>query len=145
MDPTNVVRQTIYTHTVATGRVPTMTEVAERSGLSEADVRASCKLLAEGHVVVLRPDGRELWSAPPFSAVPSSFRVRAGIVSWFAPCAWDAFGIPAALKKDAEIDARCAWSGESLPAGVKQSVAYGRGVIHLEVPARHFWDDIIYT
>ena len=66
-------------------------------------------------------------------------------MSWYAPCAWDAFGIPAALKRDAAIDARCAWSGEPIACGVEGGAAYGDGVIHLLVPAARFWDDIAYT
>jgi hypothetical protein len=145
MEFTNLVRQTIYTQTVATGHVPTIADIAVHLGLREDVVRAACRTLADAHVVIFRRDGRELWAAPPFSAVPSAFRVRAGSRSWFAPCAWDAFGIPAASKADVNIDASCAWTGETLPAGVRGKKAYGHGVIHLVVPARHFWDDIIYT
>jgi alkylmercury lyase-like protein len=145
MEFTNLVRQTIYMETVATGRVPAIAEIAVQMGMHEDDVRSACRDLADAHVVVFRPDGRELWAAPPFSAVPSAFKVHAGSRSWFAPCAWDAFGIPAALNTDADIDARCAWTGDPLPAGVRRKEVYGNGVIHLEVPARHFWDDIVYT
>lgn len=145
MDLTNTVRRTIYAALVSTGRVPTVLEIATQSGLDERNVRAACRSLADAHVLILRPDGRELWAAPPFCAVPTSFRVHAASQSWYAACAWDAFGIPASVKTDVDIDARCAWSGEPLPAGVRNGNAYGRGLIHLEVPARHFWDDIIYT
>jgi alkylmercury lyase len=145
MEFMNLVRETIYTVTVATSRVPTMAEIAVHTGMHDDDVRGACRALADAHVVILRPDGRELWAAPPFSAVPTAFRVLAGSRTWFAPCAWDAFGIPAALKNDADIHARCAWTGETLPAGTRGGRAYGIGVIHLEVPARHFWNDIIYT
>jgi hypothetical protein len=79
------------------------------------------------------------------SEVRTPFRVATATASWYAPCAWDAFGIPAALKHDADIDARCAWSDEPIACGVKDSRAYGGGVIHLLVPAAHFWDDIGYT
>jgi hypothetical protein len=145
MEFTNLVRQAIYTQTVTTGQVPTIAEIAVHLGLHEDDVRGSCRALADAHVVIFNPDGRELWAAPPFSAAPSAFRVHAGSRSWFAPCAWDAFGIPATLQNDVDIDARCAWTGETLPAGVRGKKAYGHGVIHLKVPARHFWDDIVYT
>ena len=64
---------------------------------------------------------------------------------YFGACAWDAFGIPAALKADARIEAACAWTAEPLPCGVESGRAYGAGVIHLLVPAAHFWDDIAYT
>ena len=58
-------------------------------------------------------------------AVPTAFRVRAGRSSWYAPCAWDAFGVPAALDCDARVEASCAWSGEPIPCGVEHGRAYG--------------------
>ncbi len=83
---------------------------------------------------------------PPFSAVATPFRTSvAGGASWHAPCAWDAFGIPAALGRDATIEARCAWSGEPIDCGVRNGRSYGDGIIHLLVPAARFWDDITYT
>jgi Alkylmercury lyase len=78
----------------------------------------------------------DIWSAPPFSAVPTPFRVRSGGMSWYAPCAWDAFGIPAALKRDTTCEAACAWSGEPLHTGVRAGAAFGDGVIHLLVARR---------
>jgi alkylmercury lyase-like protein len=145
LDLSTLIRQAIYARTAATGHVPTIAEIARRTGVDPADARAVCRALADAHVIILKPDERELWAAPPFSAVPTFFRVHANDRSWYAPCAWDAFGIPAALREDVEIYAHCAWSGEPLRAGVSDGVVFGEGLIHLEVPARHFWDDIIYT
>jgi alkylmercury lyase-like protein len=135
----------IYEHTARTGHVPTMEETASASRLGVNDVRAACHALADAHVLILRSDRQQLWAAPPFSAVPTPFRVLADGRSFYAPCAWDAFGIPAALNEDVAIEARCAWSTEVLRVGVRNGESYGDALIHLEVPARHFWDDIIYT
>ena len=139
------VRYAIYQHTAATGQVPTFQDLAATCGLDVPDVAAACRALAEAHVVILGRGGTDLWAAPPFSAVPTAFRVHAKSRAYYAPCAWDAFGIPAALKADASIAARCPVSGEELTVGVADDVTYGNGIIHLEVPARHFWDDIVYT
>jgi len=139
------VRYAIYEQTAATGQVPGFQAVASACGLDVEDVAAACRALAEAHILILRPDASALWAAPPFSAVPTAFRVHADGRVYYAPCAWDAFGIPAALKTDASIDARCPVSGEQLAVGVSDSAAYGDGIIHLEVPARHFWNDIVYT
>jgi alkylmercury lyase-like protein len=139
------VRGAIYTAIVATGRAPSAAEVGRTLGREPDSVADAYRALADAHITVLRPGTLEIAWAPPFSAVPTAFRVTAGSMSWSAPCAWDAFGIPAALKSDAAIDARCAWSGERIECGVKDGLAYGDGVIHLLVPAAHFWDDIAYT
>jgi Alkylmercury lyase len=139
------VRKAIYDRIVAAGVAPTVQEIATVEEMDVCEVENGFRALAESHVVVLKPGTVELWSAPPFSAVPTSFRVHGAAMSWYAPCAWDMFGVPAALAADALLEARCAWSGEPLPSTVRHGQVTGTGVVHLEVPARHFWDDIFYT
>jgi hypothetical protein len=139
------VRQAIYATIVRSGRAPTAADLATSFDTDAAAIADSYRALADAHIIVLRPGTVEIAWAPPFSAVPTPFRATAGATSWHAPCAWDAFGIPAALKQDAAIDAHCAWSGDRIVCGVERGVAYGEGVIHLLVPAAHFWDDIAYT
>jgi hypothetical protein len=141
----STVRLAIYEGIEATGAAPAPVGVARAHGLDLAVVEDAYRALADGHVIVLQPGTVEVRWAPPFSLVPTAFRVWAGRSSWFAPCAWDAFGIPAALDRDARIDAACAWSGEPIPCGVEHGQGYGGGVVHLLVPAAHFWDDIAYT
>lgn len=139
------VRVAIYAAIVEAGHAPAPAAVGRTLGLDEGAVADAYRALAEAHVIVLRPGTVEIVWAPPFSAIPTPFRSTVGSASWYAPCAWDAFGIPAALKRDAVIEARCAWSGEPIACGVEQGRAYGNGVIHLLIPAAHFWDDIAYT
>ena len=144
-DVIQMVRAAIYRQVAATGRFLTVGEVAALYKLDRQCVEDAFRALADGHVIVLKPGTLEICWAPPFSAMPTSFHVRCAGVSFYAPCAWDALGIPAAMKADAAIDARCAWSGEPLPISVSNGVVLGEGLIHLEVPARRFWDDIFYT
>ena len=139
------VRTAIYAAIVQTGHAPAVAALAATLGLAEDAVAEAFRRLADGHVIVLRLGTMEIAWAPPFAAMPTPFRAAAGAASWYAPCAWDAFGIPAALKRDAVIDARCALSGDPIACGVEHGRAYGDGVIHLLVPAAHFWDDIAYT
>ena len=139
------VRMAIYTAIEQTGTAPSSAGLARAHSLDTGEVDAAYRALADGHVIVLEPDTQTIRWAPPFSLVATPFRVHRGRSSWFAPCAWDAFGIPAALEGDARIDASCAWSGESIACGVEHDRAYGDGVIHLVVPAAQFWDDIFFT
>src|SRR6185503_668047 len=139
------VRIAVYGAIEATGNAPSAADLARDHRLEPAAIEEAYRALADAHVIVLRPGSAAIKWAPPFSAVPTAFRVRAGRSSWFAPCAWDAFGIPAAIDVDARIEARCAWSGEPVPCGVEHGNAYGSGLVHLLVPAAHFWDDIAYT
>ena len=144
-DELRSVREAIYKTIVEHGVAPSARDVAHACALPEPRVDAAFRALAESHIIVLRPGSVDLWAAPPFSGVPNGFRVHAHGRSWFAPCAWDAFGIPASLHADAEIDASCAWSDEPIRCGVRDGRAFGTAVIHLLVPAARFWDDIIYT
>ena len=139
------VRDAIYAAIVEKGAAPAAAEVARAHDLEARVVEEAYRALAAFHVIVLQPGTLDVWSAPPFSAVPTAFHVTVGRARHDAPCAWDAFGIPAALKRGAIIEGRCAWSGEPIPCGVERGLAYGDGVIHLLVAAAHFWDDIVYT
>lgn len=145
MNALRAVRYAIYAAVVDSGRAPTVAELGAELGMDADSVAGAFRALAEAHVIVLRPGTVEIVWAPPFSAAPTPFRSTVGSMSWHAPCAWDAFGIPAALKRDAVIDARCAWSDHSVACGVRAGTAYGDEVIHLLVPAAHFWDDIAHT
>jgi hypothetical protein len=139
------VRRAIYAAIVSSGRPPEAADLVSELG-ADVDVIADVyRALAGAHVIVLQPGTVKIVWAPPFSAVPTPFRATAGSMSWHAPCAWDAFGIPAALRRDAVVKAHCAWSDERIACGVEGGAAYGSGVIHLLVPAAHFWDDIAYT
>jgi len=140
-----IVRDAIYDQIVATGAAPATRDVAREHGIDERAVAVAYCTLADAHVIVLKPGTREIWSAPPFSAVPTAFRVQSGERSWYAPCAWDAFGIPAALKRNVTCAARCGWTDELLRCGVQDGATFGDAVIHLLVPAAHFWDDIVHT
>jgi alkylmercury lyase-like protein len=139
------VRDAIYASVVEHGVAPLPDEIALTTGLDAAEVGAAVRRLADAHVIVLQSGTSVVSWAPPFSLVPTPFRSCANGASWFAPCAWDAFGIFAAVGKDGTIEARCAWSGVALTCGVRQARAYGDAVVHLLVPAAQFWDDIVFT
>jgi hypothetical protein len=84
--------------------------------------------------------------APPFSGVPTQHIVKAGNVSYFANCAWDALGIPAALQKRAVVHSRCEQSMEPLHLEVGlQGPEPSDWLFHCAVPAAHWWDDIVFT
>jgi hypothetical protein len=139
------VREAIYSRIVATGDAPSTAEAAAMAGVTPETAERAYRDLADAHVIVLDGGSTSIRFAPPFSAAPTGFLVRTVAREYFGVCAWDAFGIAAALHADARIDAACAWSGEPMVCGVANGRAYGEGVIHLLVPAAHFWDDIVFT
>jgi hypothetical protein len=83
--------------------------------------------------------------ANPFSAVPTPFRVRADGRWWFANCAWDAFGVCAALRGDGHIETTCADCDEPIAVDVRDRPDDETLVFHCLVPAARWWDDIVFT
>lgn len=133
--------------TFAGGGVPTRASVAQRLECDESTVEASYAALAAAHVIVPDPSTGEVWMAMPFSAVPTEFRVVVGERSVWANCAWDAFGVAAALAADVSFVTRCVQSDRPVRAGVRHGVAFADAgaVAHVAVPAARWWDDIGYT
>ena len=84
--------------------------------------------------------------ANPFSAVPTAYRVQAGGRWWYANCAWDAFGICAALHSDGRIEASCPDCGEPVSVDVRDTRPDDESLLfHCLVPAAQWWDDIVFT
>jgi hypothetical protein len=131
-------RNLVYRRFVELGRAPTMAELATTE---EALGR-----LHERRLVVLEPDRPEIRMAIPFSAVPTPYRVEAGGRSWFANCAWDAYGILAALGVDGHISSSCPDCGEPIEIDVvDRRPEPADDVFHVLVPARSWWEDIVFT
>jgi hypothetical protein len=131
-------RNIVYRRFVELGRAPTMAELATTE---EALGR-----LHERRMVVLEPDRPEIRMAIPFSAVPTPYRVEAGGRSWFANCAWDAYGILAALGVDGHISSSCPDCGEPIEIDVvDRRPEPADDVFHVLVPARSWWEDIVFT
>jgi len=140
------VKLAIYEHFAAVGRRPGADDVAARAGVSAPEVREAFGRLRAQRVLVLEADGVTIRMAPPFSGVPTPHRVTAGDVSYFANCAWDALGIPAALHRPAIVRSRCEQSHEPLELTVSDRGAEPSDwVFHCLVPAARWWDDIVFT
>lgn len=146
MDFNASVKLTIYRHFARTGRTPVATEVAEILRVDPEAIRQSYAELRGSRVLWLEPDGLTIRMAPPFSGVPTQHRVEAGGQSWFANCAWDALGIPAALRRVAVVHSTCGHSGEPLRLEVGlDGPEPSPWVFHCLVPAAHWWDDLVFT
>lgn len=140
------VKLAIYRHFAATGSRPSVGDVASRLDAARPEVLESFGRLRAQRVLVLEADRESIRMAPPFSGVPTQHRVIAAGVSYYANCAWDALGIPAALQRPAIVYSRCEQSLEPLELAVSQ-----RGpeacdwLFHCVVPAARWWDDIVFT
>jgi|ERR1700682_669343 len=140
------VRMHVFGVVAKTARVPTNSETAAALGLPQAEVEESLRRLAAGKVLVLAPNTVNVWMANPFSAVPSAFKVRSRGLTYFAPCIWDALGIPAALDADAEIETTCGDCGSAIGIAVRaRRLSREEGVVHFALPALRWWDNIGFT
>lgn len=140
------IRNLTYSRFVELGRAPTSREVATIAERPVADVVAAWLRLHDAHALVLFPGSDEIYMANPFSAVPTPYRVEADERSWYANCAWDAFGICAALQVDGTISTTCSDCGAALDVDVRAAAPSDPTfVFHCLVPAAHWWDDIAFT
>lgn len=138
-------RAFIYRHFLTKGGPPTLAEMAAQLSHPLRDIRAALQRLAQTHAFVTQENG-ELWRAAPFSAIPTPFPVEVGKDSWYGNCIWDALGIPAMLHKDGRVLASCGCCNYAMPLTIKNgSLQQKEGTIHIAVPARQWYDDIVFT
>jgi hypothetical protein len=134
-------RNRTYARFVELGRAPAAAELGDAD-----EVLAGWRRLHDAHALVLDPATSELRMANPFSAVPTAYRVEAGARSFYANCAWDAFGVCAALHVDGRVETSCPDCGEPLRVEVRDERPDRDDLLfHCPVPARRWWDDIVFT
>jgi hypothetical protein len=146
MDVDLELKLSIYQHFAEHGSAPAVEDLSQRLERSPDEILEGFQRLASKRMLVLMADGRTIRMAPPFSGVETQHRVRVGKVDYSANCAWDAFGIVAALGGAGEVRSRCEQTGEPLKltltrAGPEPSP----WVFHTPVPASRWWQDIVFT
>ncbi len=140
------VRNATYRLFAGRGRAPTPEDVAAETGADAGTVLQRWRRLHDAHALVLSASGAGIRMANPFSAVPTAYRVQAAGRWWYANCAWDAFGICAALHVDGRIETSCADCGEPLTVAVRDERPDDESLLfHCLVPARQWWADIVFT
>ena len=149
------VRLAVYRTFADQGQPPSAAGLAAQTGLPEAGVRTALRQLHEAHAIVLAPAGDAVRMAHPFSAAPMGFVVTAegpgpagypGDRMWWGGCAWDSFGIGAALGEPVEIRTRCPGCGRGLELRAGRDGPPGPDLaVHVPVPARRWWDDVVGT
>lgn len=140
----SVIRRFLFERAAATGVVPQASDIAAGLDLSATTVDDALKRLAAAKVLILAPNGGDIWAANPFCAVPSGIRVNVNGTQYWAICAWDALGIVAAVRaSSATVRAPCGDCGEMLELEFKKGeLSRTEGLIHFAVPARAWWKNI---
>jgi hypothetical protein len=139
-------RTAVYRHFAATGQSPTLEAMREVTGATSEDVIDGYRRLYARRLLVPAADFASIRMAPPFSGVPTQHRADVNGIEYFANCAWDAFGVVAALGGTGDVRSRCEQTLEPLvlhltPDGPPAS----DWLFHCVVPASKWWNDIVFT
>ena len=140
------VRLELYREFVGNGRAPKASQLAEKMRLQIEEVRAALERLASAKAIVLQPESREILIAAPLCAAPTPFVAHAGERSYFGTCVWDGLGIIAMLKTDGTLETSCPCCGETLEIEIRGGKPIAeRGIVHFGIPARRWWENIVFT
>ena len=140
------IRAFVYHHFAETTRPPSVEDAAARFALSTGEAGEAFDELHQRHAFFLEPGTRNILMANPFSGIETPFRVHANGITYYANCAWDSLGIPAALHTDAEIEAACSQSGRSIRLSVSsQQVQESDALVHFLVPFKNWYNDLFFT
>lgn len=144
------IRDLVYETLATEGRAPSVGELASRTGGEPARVQQLLHELADAHALVLNTEGDRIRMAHPFTAAPMAFVLTPvdghDDRRWWGGCAWDSFGISAALKLDVRIDTACPECGGHLSviAG-PETPPQGEHAVRFPRPAAAWWEDVVGT
>ena len=140
------VKVALYRATAESGSPPSLEAVAEKVRATPAAIKEAYARLRASRLLLLKPDGVTIRMAPPFSGVPTQHHVIVDGVHYYANCAWDALGIPAALHCPGLIHSRCEQSLQPLHLEVGvNGPEPSTWLFHCLVPAAKWWDDLVFT
>ena len=143
------VRAFVFAHFAATAGAPSAADVARHFDLTVAEAEALLRALHERHALYLEPGTAPLRirMAHPFSAIETPFQTIVAGKEYFANCAWDSFGIVAALQaEEAEIRSVCAASGDAIRLRLAGGdLVSSAARVHFRVAFAHWYDDLVHT
>lgn len=146
----NDVRLEVYRRFIADGRSPAVAELARSLAAPREEIAAALQALHESRALVLQPSG-EILMANPLSAVPTPYVVRVSSSPhvFFGNCIWDSFGVVAMLGGSGTVETTCGDCGEAMSIAVSgyqlATPASQRGLCHFALPARRWWEDIVFN
>lgn len=144
------VRDLVYATFAAEGRAPSVAELARKTESAPQSVQRLLHDLAAAHALVLTPDGDAVRMAHPFTAAPMAFVLTPADGRddrrWWGGCAWDSFGISAALGLKVRIDTACPQCATHLGVHTGPATSPPAGLaVRFPRPAAQWWDDVVGT
>jgi hypothetical protein len=141
------IRAFVYQWFASATEAPTAARIAGHFGLTAEQAREALSVLHERHALFLEAGTIRVRFANPFSNVPTPFQVIVNGKTYQANCAWDSFGVVAALHAPAAIvHSACAYSGVPIRIVVRDSqVRNTDEVVHFLVPFDRWYEDLVFT
>lgn len=140
------IRHFVYQHLADTTKPPSVDVTAARFNLSTEEATEYYKELHNRHAFFLDLDSMTIRMANPFSGIPTNFKVHANGKTYYANCAWDMLGIPAALHTDAVIEAKFTESDDLVKLEVKDGkVTNPDLLVHFPLAFSRWYDDLVFT
>lgn len=140
------VRHFVYGHFADTTHPPSVEEAAKHFNISNQEASDLYLELHNRHTFFLDVDNLSICMAWPFSGIPTDFKVTANGKTYFANCAWDMLGIPAALHSDAVIEAKFTESNKEVSLEVKNGqITNNQLLVHFPLPFSRWYDDLVFT
>ena len=140
------VRHFVYNHLANTTYPPGVEDTAAHFNISAKEASALYKELHNRHAFFLEPETLSIRMANPFSGIPTDFRVQANGKTYYANCAWDMLGIPAALHVDVVIEAVCTESNDAVQLQITNGqITNNQLLVHFPLPFARWYDDLTFT
>jgi hypothetical protein len=130
----------------ADGRAPSNAALAQLAGCGTGEVEAGLNELAALNGLLLHPHKCKPWAVHPFALAPGSCWVKTEARGYWANCLYCAFGIAAALDRDALVFTRLGSEHEQICFKIRDGrVDHEALLFHLSVPVAEWWDNVIYA
>ena len=141
------VRAFVYAHFAETTRAPLAGHIAAHFRVTHSQAESALRALHDKHALFLEPGTTRIRIANPFSAIPTDYKVDVRDRTYTANCAWDSFGIAAALHEThADIHSICSQSGEPIHVHIRNGdVIDHAAIVHFQVPFKNWYDDLVHT
>ena len=140
------VRHFVYSNFADTTCAPSVEETANHFSITIEEASELYKELHNRHAFFLDLETLTIRMANPFSGIPTDFKVHAAGKTYYANCAWDMLGIPAAIHSDAVIQAVCTESNDLVQLEIKNGQITNYDLlIHFPLPFARWYDDLTFT
>jgi len=144
------VRAFVYHHFADTSHPPSVDETAHQFSIDVEKASALYQELHNRHALFFDLETMTIRMANPFSGITTDFKVHANGKTYYANCAWDMLGIPAALHSDAVIEAVCTESNDLVQLEIKNGQPHAPGglsnlLVHFPLPFSRWYDDLVFT